>query len=163
MTAPPCTLRPAFVQAELARLGLGEWAFIRECSRADRCSVNRCPLDPLVGLRFADPSDLEKRCTVSRPDRERFFSRLTPQMQALLPYGGLFKAEWERREAGRRLQARLTPEQREQQAATLRAHRAAPFGAVTSTATKTTAVGSTPDTSQARGTAKAGATGGDAA
>ena len=156
-------LLPRFVSAELCRLRLTEWAFLRECSRADRCGVNRCPLDPRVGLRFADPSDREKRCPVSKPDRERFFSRLAPPMQALLPYGGLFKAEWERREAGRRLQARLTPEQREQQAATLRTHRAAPFGAVTSTATKTTAVGSTPDTSEAEGTAKAGATEGDAA
>ncbi len=162
MTAPR-PLRPAFVQAELARLTLTEWAFIRECSRADRCGVNRCPLDPLVVLRTVDPLDPEKRCTVSKPDRERFFSRLTPQMQALLPYGGLFKAAWERREAGRRLQARLTPEQRERQAATLRAHRAAPFGAVTSTATKPTDLDATPDTSEAGGTAKAGANGGEAA
>ncbi len=163
MTPTALPLRPWLVQAELDRLRLTEWAFLRECSRAERCSVNRCPLDPLVELRSVDPLDREKRCTVSKPDRERFFSRLTPPMRALLPYGGLFKAEWERREAGRRLQARLTPEQREQQAATLRAHRAAPFGAVTSTAIKPIVLDSTPDTSEAGGTTKAGATGGDAA
>lgn len=162
MTAPR-PLRPAFVQAELARLGLNEWAFLRECSRADRCSVNRCPLDPLVELRTVDPLDREKRCPVSKPDRERFFSRLTPQMQALLPYGGLFKAEWERREAGRRLQARLTPEQRETQAATLRAYRTARSSGRDLRATEPTDLGSTPDTSPARETAKAGATGGEGA
>lgn len=163
MITAPRPLRPAFIQAELDRLGLSEWSFIRECSRTDRCSVNRCPLDPLIGLRSVDPLDREKRCRVSRPDRERFFSRLTAQMQALLPYGGLYKAEWERREAGRQIQARLTPEQREKQAATLRAHRAAPFGAATPTATKTTAVRPTPNTSQSVSTAKAVANGSAAA
>ena len=156
-------LPSARVAAELGRLGLNEWAFIRECSRADRCSVNVCPLDPLVALRTSDPLDRETRCPASKPDRERFFSRLKPEMQALLPFGGLLESEWNRREAGRRRQASLTPEQRAQQLATLESHRAPRFGAVTSTATKTTAVGSTPDTSEAGGTAKAGATGGDAA
>ncbi len=157
-------LSPRFVADELRRSRLTEWAFLRECSRADRCSVNRCPLDPLVGLRSADPSDLEQRCTVSRPDRERFFSRLTPPMQALLPYGGLFKAEWQRREAGRRLQARLTPEQREQQATTLRAYLAARVSGRDLRASKPTDPDPVPATSAAAPVVKAGANrGGEAA
>ena len=153
----------ARVAAELERLGLNEWSFIRECSRADRCSVNRCPLDPLVELRVTDPLHREKRCTVSKPDRERFFSRLAPEMQALLPYGGLFKPERDRREAGRRLQARLTPEQREKQAATLRAYRTARVLGRDLRASKPTALASAPDTSAGGSAAKAGTTGGEPA
>ena len=156
-------LPPARVVAEFARLGPNEWVFVREGSRADRCSVNRCPLDPLVELRVADPLDREKRCTVSKPDRERFFSRLTPQMQALLPYGGLFKPERDRREAGRRLQARLTPEQREKQAATLRAYLTARVSGRDLRASRPTALASAPDTSAGGSAAKAGATGGEPA
>lgn len=107
-------LRPGFVQAELARLGLTEWTLILECSRADRCSVNRCPLDPLIALRTEDPFDRETRCPVSKPDRQRFVARKkNPEMQALLPFGGLLESEWNRREAGRRRFASMTPEQRE--------------------------------------------------
>ena len=156
-------LSPRFVAAELRRSRLNEWAFIRECSRADRCSVSRCPLDPLVELRTVDPLDREKRCPVSKPDRERFFSRLTPEMQVLLPYGGLFKAEWERREAGRRLQARLTPEQREKQAATLRTYLAARSSGRDLRASRPTTLASAPDTSAGGSAAKAGATGGETA
>ena len=108
----PRPLRPAFVQASLARLGLDEWALIRECSRADRCSVNRCPLDPLVELRIVDLLDREKRCTVSKPDRERFVARMASETRALLPFAGLFESEWTRREAARRRFASMTPEAR---------------------------------------------------
>ncbi len=65
-------------------------------------------------------------------------------MRALLPLGGLLESEWNRREAGRRRQASLTPEQRAKQLATLESHRAPHFGAVTSSAKKTTEAGTGP-------------------
>ena len=138
MTVPSCALRPAFVQAALEPHAPNERAFIRECSRAQRCPV-------------------------SKPDRERFFSRLGPEMRALLPYAGLFKAEWDRREAERRIQARLTPELRERQAATLRAYLSARNSARDPRATKPTGLGPTPDTSPASETVKTASTGGEPA
>ncbi len=156
-------LSPRFVQAELDRLDLTEWTFIRECSRANRCSVNLCPLDPLILLRTAHPGDRETRCPVSKPDRERAFSRLPPELRSLLPFGGLYGSEWARREAGRRRQASLSPEQREQQRALLAAHRATPFPARSSTATKSTEVGTASDPTQARTTANARSIGGETA
>jgi len=121
----PCAIEPRFVETELKRLHLNKWMFIRECCHAERCSVNICPLDPLIALRTADPYDPETRCTLSKGDRERAFSRLTPEMQALLPFGGLFESEFARREAGRRRQASLTPEQLEKQREALAAARRA--------------------------------------
>ncbi len=162
MTATRRTPRPEFVQAQLARLGLNVWSFIQVCSRADRCSVNVCPLDPLVALRSVDPLDREKRCTVSKPDRERFFSRLRPDMQALLPFGGLLESEWNRREASRRL-ASMSPEQRARMQAGREKGMAALKEARLKALSKSTGVGSAPDTSGADGTAKAGANGGEAA
>ncbi len=106
------SLSPRHVSADLRRLGLNEWALIRECSRAERCSVNICPLDPLVALRTSDPLDRETRCPVSKPDRERFVSRMTAEMRALLPFGGLLESEWNRREANRRRLASMSSEQR---------------------------------------------------
>ena len=154
------TLSPRFVQTELARLGVTEWPFIRECSRADRCSVNRCPLDPLIELRSVDPLDREKRCTVSKPDRERFFSRLSPEMQALLPFGGLYESEFRRREAARRRFASLSDQQR---ADLVAQGTAALEKARLSLGTKPTDLSSTPDTSKADSAPKARATGGEAA
>ncbi len=156
-------LSPRFVQGELARLRLAEWTLIRECSRSGSCSVNRCPLDPLIGLRITDPSDRETRCPMSRPDRERACSRLSPEMRALLPFGGLYASEFARREAGRRRQASLSPEQREQQQALLARHRAAPFRSRTSTATKPGETETASDPSEGSAPQKAGADGGVAA
>ena len=109
MTASP-RLATSFLRAELSRLGLDEWAFVRECNRAERCSVNVCPMDPLVALRATDPVYPERRCPVSKPDRERFFSRLPCERQALLPFQGLLETEWKRRQAGRRRFASASPE-----------------------------------------------------
>jgi hypothetical protein len=110
MTASP-RLATSCLQAELSRLGLNEWAFVRECNRAERCSVNVCPMDPLIALRATDPLDLEVRCPVSKPDRERFYSRLPSEWRALLPFGGLLEGEWRRREAARHRLASMGPEQ----------------------------------------------------
>ena len=43
-------LPPESVQAELRRLEVTECALIRECSHANRCSVNQYILDPLIDL-----------------------------------------------------------------------------------------------------------------
>ncbi len=149
-------LPPARVAVDLKRLRLNEWAFIRECSRADRCSVSVCPFDPLVESRTSDPRDRETKCPASKPDRERFFSRMDLEMQALLPFGGLLESEWNRREAGRRRQASLTPEQRAKQLATLESHRAPHFGAVTSSAKKSTEAETSPNTFPPESRAKVG-------
>ena len=150
------SLRPAFVQAEFYRLGLTEWAFLRECSRADRCSVSRCPLDPLVELRTVDPLDREKRCPVSKPDRERFFSRLAPEMQALLPYGGLLESEWKRREANRRRLASMSAEQRARMRAGREKGMAALKRARLERLSNPTGVGWGPNTSEPESGAKVG-------
>jgi len=105
-------LSPGQVGSELKRLGLNEWAFIRECARADRCSVNLCPMDPLIALRSFDPGDRETKCLASKPDRERYVSRMSPDMRALLPFGGLLESEWNRRQVGRARFASLSPEER---------------------------------------------------
>ena len=157
MTALPT----AFVQRELRRLHSNEWSCVRECSRAERCSVNRCPLDPLIALRTADPADRETKCPVSKGDRERAFSRLPTELRALLPFGGLYESEWARRETGRRRQASLSPEQREKQRALLAEHRAVPFGPRTSTATNPTTSVSAPDPSGEPSASKAGTTEGE--
>lgn len=164
MIAPnPRALTPRRVISELNRLGLTEWSLIKACGRADRCSVSACPFDPLIALRSADPSDRETRCPASKPDRERFFARMSPPMQALLPFGGLYETEWTRREAGRRRQASLSPEQRERQRALLAANRAAPFAPRTSTATKPSEAEAAPHPTEGPLPAKAGANGGEAA
>lgn len=110
MTQDGKRLPATTISTELHRLGLTEWDFIKECSRSDRCSVNVCPMDPLVMLREVNPRDRETRCPVSRPDRERFFSRLPPERQALLPYRGLLEKEWNRRKSAQRRLASMSPE-----------------------------------------------------
>ena len=109
MTHTP-RLPPALIHNELSRLGIDEWAIIRECSRAERCGVNVCPMDPLAALRATDPLDRERRCPVSKPDRERSFSRLPPERRALLPFGGLLESEWNHRQAARLRFASASPE-----------------------------------------------------
>ena len=86
------------------------------------CSVNLCPLDPLIGVRTADHGDRETRCTLGRRARRVLFARLPDAAKTHLPFGGLYESEFKRSEARRRLNAALTPEQREKQRATLRAH-----------------------------------------
>lgn len=113
MTMSPRTLSLAEIRSGLARLGLSEWAFVHKCSRADRCSANGCPLDPLIARRTFDPLDREPRCPMSRGDRERTFARLPPDMKPLLPFGGLFRSEWTRRETARKRWDGLTPEQQD--------------------------------------------------
>ncbi len=149
-------LSPRFVAAELRRSRLTEWAFIRECSRADRCSVSRCRLDPLVELRTVDPLDPEKRCPVSKPDRERFFSRLAPEMQVLLPYGGLLESEWKRRESNRRRLASMSAEQRARMRAGREKGMAALKRARLERLSTPTRVGSGPNTSEPESGTKVG-------
>jgi hypothetical protein len=101
---------PDDISVELGRIHLTSWKFIRTCPRADTCSVNRCPLDPLIEYRAVDPLDRERLCTVSKADRERCVSRMTPEMQALLPFGGLLETEWNRRDAAKRRYDAKSPE-----------------------------------------------------
>ncbi len=105
-------LSPRVVASKLKRQGLDEWTFVRFCSRADRCSVNRCPLNPLIELRATDTRDHEAKCPASKPDRERFVSRMTPEMRSMLPFGGLYESEFNRREARARALAAMSPETR---------------------------------------------------
>ncbi len=53
--------------------------------------------------------------------RRGLFAELPVEAQARFPFEGLYEAEWKRREAGRRSQAALTPEQRDRQLASLTA------------------------------------------
>jgi len=149
-------LSPRIVASKLRRQGLDEWAFVRFCSRADRCSVNRCPLNPLIELRAGEPLDRETKCPTSKPDRERFVSRMTPEMRSLLPFGGLFESEWHRREAGRRRDASLTPEERTSRLESLRACRARAVEARLYRLSITTGTGAGSDTSPTVSHARAG-------
>ena len=94
----------------------------RASPRFDTCSVNLCPFDPEIGTRPADSGDRETKCPLGKRARRVLFSGLPDAAKARLPYGGLFEAEWKRAEARRRLNAALTPEQRERQRAILAAH-----------------------------------------
>ena len=151
------------VQAELARLGISDWAVIKGCARAERCSVNICPMDPLVALRATDPLDPGVRCPVSKPDRERFFSRLPSEWQALLPFGGLLEGEWRRREAARHRLASMSPEQ----LARMRAGREKGLAALKRARSKAlslpTTLGPTPDTPGSVSPPRAVLTGGEEA
>jgi hypothetical protein len=112
---------PAQVSAELRRLGLTDWSLIRYCSRAERCNVNLCPLDPLIALRWFDPGDRETKCPMPKPARERYVAAMPADMRALLPFGGLLETEWNRRRAARARMAAMTDEERTQFAERARA------------------------------------------
>jgi hypothetical protein len=150
------SLSPRHVSAELKLPGLNEWSFIRECSRAERCSVNVCPLDPLVALRTSDPLDRETRCPVSKPDRERFVSRMSSEMRALLPFAGLLESEWKRRAAARACFASMTEEQRARVLAGRDKGMAALRRARLSSLSNLTEVGTASDTSPTESGAKVG-------
>ena len=84
----------------------------RACPRFETCSVNRCPFDPEIGIRAADPGDRELRCPSGKRARRSIFTSLPPAARARLPFEGLYEAEFKRREAARRQAATLTPEAR---------------------------------------------------
>lgn len=82
------------------------------CPHFNGCSVNLCPYDPDIDKRTFDPDDAETECTVSKGDRERIYSQMPPEMQASLPYKGLYRAEFNRRESSRLRFSRLSEAER---------------------------------------------------
>lgn len=73
----------------------------RECPRWQRCSVNKCPLDPLQDQRNVYELDTEKKCQMEKQVRLRIGSKYPD----LLPRLGLKAREW----AGRMAFERLSP------------------------------------------------------
>ena len=100
--------------------------------------------------------DRETRCPASKPDRERFFSRLKPEMQALLPFGGLLESEWNRREAARRRLASMSAEQRARMQAGREKGMAALKEARLKALSNPTEVGTSPNTSPPENRVKVG-------
>ncbi len=76
-----------------------------ECPRYDRCSVNRCPLDPEQDQRTIHPQDKEQKCPMEKPVRLRIGSKYPD----LLPRLGLTVKEW----ASRQAYANLSPSQKQ--------------------------------------------------
>jgi hypothetical protein len=62
----------------------------QECPRFDSCSVNQCPLDPLMLERDTHPDDPEKDCRASRRTRLAIAAQ---HPDVVLPTGGLTLAE----------------------------------------------------------------------
>ncbi len=60
-----------------------------ECPSFDRCSANKCPLDPDIDLRDSAPGD--RKCKGEKPTRIKIGSKY-PE---LLPYKGLTKREYQ--------------------------------------------------------------------
>jgi hypothetical protein len=105
------------------------------CSRYNVCSVNLCPLDPDIDKRTSDPDDPETVCRVSKPDRKRFVARMPPEMQALLPFGGLLRSEFNRSAAARLRYSRLSDSVKARMASNLTLGRRATTAATTEAVT----------------------------
>ena len=61
----------------------------KECPRWNRCSVNRCPLDPGYTAFPVDSADLERKCPMEKNVRRR----IGQKYPELLPLLGLTAAE----------------------------------------------------------------------
>lgn len=90
----------------------------RRCPRFQRCSCNRCPLDPRMLELEALPG--EERCQLWRSIRER----IAADFPTLLPWGGL----WPREIAAKRRWESLAPAARDEARARMAAVRASRGG-----------------------------------
>ena len=73
---------------------MDETLYPRNCSRWDRCSVNKCPIDPLNPRRQALPGDPERTCK----EHPRHRLEIVAQAKAdgvVIPGGGLTAEERE--------------------------------------------------------------------
>ena len=77
---------------DIEKLGLPE-----RCAHFDSCSANKCPLDPLINIRNADPSD--PTCDMPKSRRHNYWAQMLPKEQALLPFKGYFEGEYTRKQA----------------------------------------------------------------
>ena len=84
----------------------------RACPRFDTCSVNRCPFDPSIRLRTADPVDREAKCPLSKRVRRKLFVGLPAAAQVRLPFSGFYEREFRRSAAAKARLSVLTPVQR---------------------------------------------------
>ena len=76
------------------------------CPRFAGCSVNVCPLDPEIDKRSRLPD--EPLCTLAKTHR----ARIAAGFPGLLPFGGLYRAEWTRRAAAQKRWAAMTADQK---------------------------------------------------
>ena len=79
-------------ETEIENLSLPE-----RCARFEYCSANKCPLDPLMNKRNAEPDD--PTCDMSKSRRHNYWAQMSPAEQALLPYEGYFEGEFNRKRA----------------------------------------------------------------
>ena len=81
------------------------------CSHFDICSANKCPLDPLIAKRNAEPDD--PKCDMPKGRRHNYWMQMSPEEQALLPYEGYFEGEFRRRQAHSAKWAAMPPSERQ--------------------------------------------------
>ena len=62
------------------------------CPRFEKCSANRCPLDPEIEGKATFRG--EERCRLAKSRRMRLWESLPEEKKALLPYRGMFKREF---------------------------------------------------------------------
>ena len=82
------------------------------CSHFDICSANRCPLDPLIAKRNAEPDD--PPCDMPKGRRHNYWKQMSPKEQALLPYEGYFEGEFKRKQARNAKWAAMSESERQE-------------------------------------------------
>ena len=76
------------IAAKVPGAGLPAAHYMKLCPRFNRCSVNRCPLDPLMSLRPEHASDRQKTCREHPRTRIQIAERAR-QEGVLIPSRGL--------------------------------------------------------------------------
>lgn len=69
------------------------------CSRFEICSAAKCPLDPLVGIRYEDPAD--PKCEMAKATRHKYWESMEPGLRSILPFQGYLEAEYNRKKAAK--------------------------------------------------------------
>jgi len=62
------------------------------CARFESCNAPKCPLDPLINLRYEEMDD--PKCKMSKKTRHKYWGSLPEDLKKLLPYEGYFEKEY---------------------------------------------------------------------
>jgi len=85
-------------------------AIMQLCPKWDRCNAPKCPLDPLIDKRYAEPED--PKCKLSKNKRHEIWQGLPSDLKQCLPYQGYTKMEYARIQAGLKSFYNLSEEER---------------------------------------------------
>ena len=66
------------------------------CPRFEKCSANRCPLDPDIEGKKTLRG--EEKCRLAKSRRMRLWESLPEEKKSVLPYCGMFKREFSARQ-----------------------------------------------------------------